>query len=487
MGSKIMEEISITVENVRKIKKIEFRFKIKKDILLIVGDNGSGKSTLLACIANLANYRSLDVELNMYYPNGKITYTQAHGIENIWVQQEGKKIFWIEITKNSQNATKKFKGFFEAIKNGTRFRRLSDRRKYNIRKVSENNYQECSEFIKENLEYIINNDKPNYFKNLYYYDMKKEKNRRVYFIKNDNTLISELDFSTGEYFLLSLLIIIDGFKNKKNNDELSLLIIDEIDLALHPLAQKRLIEKLKKWKEDFNLLIIVASHSLVILNEIEGENIYYIQNNKIFNPVYPGYLTSRLYEHTSFDKIILVEDNLALMYIQKILKNIDTQNVLYKIIPIGGFSKVLELQNLNNEQSFYGKAEVVSILDGDVKDKEKNKKVNHNFLPFKNVEYAFLELLQKNDFLEKVEQLMQPKKIRFGIEEIKEMLKSSSIGKIKNTFKEIVEEISKTDKDGKKLSQDKVIRLIFEEYENEGRNKKLEEFLKNFFKKPIKD
>ena len=47
-----------------------------------------------------------------------------------------------------------------------------------------------------------------------------------------------------EYILLQLLKFLNDYVNK-NNLIPKLIVIDEIEIALHPLAQERLIEKLK--------------------------------------------------------------------------------------------------------------------------------------------------------------------------------------------------------------------------------------------------
>ena len=56
--------------------------------------------------------------------------------------------------------------------------------------------------------------------------------------------MKEYLFSTGEYILLQLLKFLNDYVNK-NNLIPKLIVIDEIEIALHPLAQERLIEKLK--------------------------------------------------------------------------------------------------------------------------------------------------------------------------------------------------------------------------------------------------
>ncbi|TKX31480.1 ATP-binding cassette domain-containing protein [Campylobacter estrildidarum] len=68
------QEIKIIIENIKKIKKMEFILKLEKGIIVISGDNASGKSTLLTCIAKLVQRSSLNNEFRGIYENGRVTY-----------------------------------------------------------------------------------------------------------------------------------------------------------------------------------------------------------------------------------------------------------------------------------------------------------------------------------------------------------------------------------------------------------------------------
>ncbi|HHY1196139.1 TPA: AAA family ATPase [Campylobacter jejuni] len=278
---------------------MEFNLKLEKGIIVISGDNASGKSTLLTCIAKLVQRKSLKNEFRGIYTNGRVIYTSLDE-KFIWEKNPN----WYETESKHENMFF-VGGFFESsILNGLRFNQLENK---NFLK-NYRNAHDASDFIKKELEFIINGESSEnngYFKNLKFIKTPSP----IYFLKQDDNYISEYDFSTGEYFILSILKIIDTLKNK--TDKLRLFVIDEIDLALHPLAQKRLFEKLKEWYEKYNLLFIIATHSLVIIEEAEPINIYYIENQNIINPMYSGYLTSKLYRHCFYDRIILVEDILA--------------------------------------------------------------------------------------------------------------------------------------------------------------------------------
>ena len=68
-------------------------------------------------------------------------------------------------------------------------------------------------------------------------------------------------------------------KKHNNKNTKSLIIIDEIDISLHPKAQQRLVKKLKEFSIEYNLTILIATHSLPIIDATEGKSLFYTENN----------------------------------------------------------------------------------------------------------------------------------------------------------------------------------------------------------------
>ncbi|MCR6570440.1 ATP-dependent nuclease [Campylobacter insulaenigrae] len=465
------KEIKIIIENIKKIKKMEFILKLEKGIIVISGDNASGKSTLLTCIAKLVQRASLRKEFRGIYKNGCVKYiSSTFGKEYIWKKNRN----WYEINSKS-NDMFFIGGFFESsILSGLRFEQLKN--KHTLREYK-NGYS-ASEFIKNELEFIINGENTKYFNSLKYI---KLSNDVICFLEQDDCCISEYDFSTGEYFVLSILKIINTLKEKP--DKLKLFIIDEIDLALHPLAQKRLFDKLKEWYEKYNLLFIIATHSLVIIEDADPNNMYYLENQNIrYPPIYPAYITSKLYKHYFYDRIILVEDILSKKFIKKIIetKMKDIQ-LKYNIIPIGGYENLMRHHAENNKMKYYGSAKVVAILDGDIEQDEiaqkklKPYKSNkHFFLPFMNVEREVFDLLDDNNFLNIFEKCSSEKICNLEFIKIKkEALNEISSDKVKNVYKKFKEDISKCSDLDINSVEDKIIEYLC------SNNQKNEKFIKN--------
>ncbi len=459
-----IKDIKIIIENLKQIKYLKFEVKLQKGIYAIIGNNGVGKSSLITCLGKLVEPNCLRGEFkgNNSYIDSKITYIIDNKIEIEWKKPKN----WIVSSNN--NYMPKLNGVFEAsLITGHRFNHMENKNKAIHTNQLKYSYR-VDEFVIQNLDYILNGKETYKYKELQY--LLNKHNPELYFIKYGNDYITEFYFSAGEYFLLSILKFINLFKNRKNKENLGMIVIDEIEISLHPLAQKRLIEKLKEFKDEYNLLIIFATHSLQIIEELEPKDIYYFENNNgeciITNPIYKGYLASRLYQHSHYDKIILVEDELAKRFIHKIINIENINKVLFSIIPIGGWEKVIEIYQLNEKQKFYSNAKVLVVLDGDVinyANKSKYSTVKKTFLPLDNIEkYTVTQLYNDNNFRSKIERSFLSYK---KFENLSIKIKLDTTDNIKQSYKKgIIEEVVKASSMGTFYNQ--VEDLILDEIIN---------------------
>lgn len=371
-----IEKIQIYISNLKTIKTFEWEFELKKGLMAVIGTNGIGKSSFIISLAKLIHPNVFRDELvGSGYKDTIIKYFFNDTDKYIWSKPHN----WREEhTRRMPNIV----GYFESsILGGKRFR-IYNNLKY-IEVEHEDKIEEASEFIRSNMNYIMygNNGKEERFKTLCKVLGVRRKRRELdrrykdmsyewYALKVNEHYVHEYFFSTGEYFLLSLLKFIENLVVKKRNNNVAMIVIDEIELSLHTLAQRRLVEKLEEFSNEYNIMIIFTTHSLQIIEVMNPNNIFLFENKdgvcSISSPCYPGYLTSRLESHKYYDRIILVEDELAEMFIIEILREQNLHDVLYKIIPIGGWEKVLEIYLLNERKKFYSDAKVLVVLDGDM-------------------------------------------------------------------------------------------------------------------------
>ena len=259
------------------------------------------------------------------------------------------------------------------------------------------------------------------------------------------SILETLDRQLHGLTLLQLLKFLNDYANRDNNIP-KLIVIDEIEIALHPLAQERLVERLKIFCTEYNLIVIFATHSFHIIEQINKKNRFFIYKDdekkiQIENNVNMGYLNTKLYKHQFFDYILLVEDRLSKKYLECTLSEIFELNIpRYEIITIDGADKVFEINRENKIYKYFGDAKIISIPDEDKKDKFKEYK-DHKFIEIyipveKNIEDFIYKKYKMNDnkFVSQFEEFVNKKYYRGTLNSFKKIYEEKSA---KNFFKDI--------------------------------------------------
>ncbi len=215
--------------------------------------------------------------------------------------------------------------------------------------------------------------------------------------------------SSGEFLLIGLIHYIHQrviYTSKKNISTPSAILLDEIELALHPSAQDWLAIFLNRISGEHNFCIYFATHSIQILSNVRSEKIFHLDvgisgNIEVINPCYPAYATRCMYTPDGFDFILLVEDDLAKNLVEKALRDENLQfSRLIKILPCGGWEKTLELHHeIQNSRLAGATCKVISILDGDIQE-ECNKKYPSG-TPFGSLAKSFLPIHSLEKYLKK--------------------------------------------------------------------------------------
>lgn len=374
--------LSVKIRNVKNIKELAIELPLKPDLYAITGINGIGKSTLLSCISprlkRPISFSFLDREAA---DGGEIEYQIDNEIE-VWRVHHGK---W-----GCQNIKDlSIRGFQEgSLTNGTRFSNISFQ-KFNyykrLLKVNPSLIIPADDFVKENLGSILRNDK-RYYQGLYRLDKKRAERYYqykgvVYYLKIENEFIPQFKLSAGEFLLINLLhLFYNLFVRENNRAKLNLIFIDEIELALHPSAIRRLVELSKKIAFKYNVAIYFSTHSVEIINALPVKNLFYLKMVKqgvikCDTPCYPAYITRDIYMHIGYDILILVEDDLAKNLVENyIIQSAIADDKRIAVIPVGGYDNTLELHNnLLQEKILYPISHIISIVDGDVETTVENK------------------------------------------------------------------------------------------------------------------
>lgn len=358
---------SVIIENVKGIKHIEYVLPQKKGVYLLTGENGAGKTTLLTAINRIGDKFSFKINLNPEQtPNASFTYV----IGGETVKYSKKEERWTPSPKSNASILNNYKYHSVYYLTATG-KRLYQQEPHNLAKSKHN----VSESIKESLNKILNTTK---FSSLQYIKAKPKKgrqqnlhrNNKLYVLKNDfGRIYSELNFSLGEQLLLNALDYIEEVISH------SMLIIDEIELALHPIAQIRFYEYLVEKAKEKDLAVIISTHSSTLIKK--AKEIHYLENNggniSVVYSCKPAYVLKDLSieEDNKPDKIILVEDDMAKKYLNAKIKCLREENeeclkTIIKVVPVGGYKQVLSLyENLSSVPPF-SKEMIHCLLDNDV-------------------------------------------------------------------------------------------------------------------------
>ena len=405
-----MDTLKVSIEKIKNIETASFEIPLENGVYSLVGANGCGKSTVLLSVAQLISKHYLGtLKKEDYQQNSKITYTLDNTTDTWTADHNG---FWkSDIFPN----TIKLNGLYEgSLFYGTRFNDSRKIDEYLAKgRLKQNDIVPADQYVIKKLSYILQGDYEHYatlhrVKNKYI-TQQIDVNNTPYFIKVNDKLISQYRMSSGECLLISLLHFIYNSIIRKSlpAGQKILVLIDEIELALHPIAVSRLIELLYELAEKHkNLTVILTSHSPEVIRKIKPANLYKVINSKgnltLESNCYPSYLIRDVYRHDGFDFLLLVEDDLTKNVIEKILltNNLKSGKLIH-IVPVGGWKNVLELHKdlLSWNVLGLGK-QVISILDGDIYDNvtAEYKDIKKLFLPIKSIEkYLYKVIIEEPD------------------------------------------------------------------------------------------
>lgn len=415
-----MDLMKIKINNIKNIKHADIELPIEGGLYSLVGGNGCGKSTLMLIMSvltsskrfNMLQYEDYDETSNI-----NITIATEHNNEsNDWFVKKrfnNNSMMWWCADKPFQ-----YKGVYEgSLFYGTRFRdsTIVDKLLRN-NLIADDQIVEAFDYVRGNLSFILHGDH-NHYKN-----MKKIKNKKIseefelsnlpYFMTTSKgALLSQYRMSSGECLLISLLnyiyhTLINQGTNKSVTEKTFFILIDEIELALHPIAISRLIGYLNKLLESYpKLCVYLTSHSPEVIRALKPQNMFLINNNEgelnLINPCFPSYAIREIYRHDGFDYLILAEDTLASLVIDGVLSDNGLKSSrLIHISPVGGWQNVLNLHlDLLRNNVIGVNKRILSILDGDVAADVEKKDIYKNlaklFLPIQSIEKFIYEIVFK--------------------------------------------------------------------------------------------
>lgn len=360
----------ITIRNIKGIRNLEFILPNKKGLYVLTGSNGSGKTTLLTCLWRLTDsyafqrdFRTSSDRVDVY--EGEIIYQ----LDKKTVSYSHSKVRWTGTPRKNTNILKNF-GYPQVrhLSATGRLHQYSD-------ELNPTNFKAVRQELKDDLNRIFATTK---FDNLRYVQVGSLRGRgkgnqrwkKAYVIKKTrNSYYSEKNFSLGELLVLNLLDLIKDVPND------SLLLIDELEMALHPRVQYKLLKYLEE-KASNKLTIILSTHSSSLIKTCK--NLIYLENDgsgniEVYPNAYPAYVLKEvaIEEDNLADYIFYVEDDMAKALLHAMLNHYFAANTskyrpFYKILPIGSFENVLKFAQHSKGYIFHEIIGQYIFLDKDV-------------------------------------------------------------------------------------------------------------------------
>jgi energy-coupling factor transporter ATP-binding protein EcfA2 len=392
-------KLKISINKIKCIDSLTLELPIDKGLYAITGQNGSGKSTIAACSSSVFFHVPMKEYFGKTEEDASIQFELGES-RRAWNKKNN---IWL---KSSEGPIMNIKGFFEgSLIFGNRFKDMNYENINRLESIDQSKLIVADDFIRRNLGKILQGD-DNFYEKLWLVSPNYEKFKgNIFFYEKKGKRISQFHMSTGENLLISIL----NSLYIRNNDRASLskpcmMFLDEIELALHPSSLKRLVMFLEDMANRYNYAIYFSTHSIELISGISPSNIFFVERHadhtiEVINPCYPAYATRILYDHNGYDKVILVEDDLAKSIIDKILRREKLlNNQLVHVMPCGGYTKVIDLAHDAIIHNLLGKKASISIvLDGDVRDKAEKYKIHNNIA--NNIPLNFLPIESLEKFL----------------------------------------------------------------------------------------
>ena len=417
--------LSVEIKNIKNIKFAKLDLPYVPDVYVIAGTNGSGKSTIMNALAQNIKNSLEELDTPDYDRNASSVKLSLNGKSDEWVPKERVNYKWWTKTNKAPILKKNIiNGFYEgSIFYGTRFKQWQATSDLQKQPGFENLLMNASSFVVEKLSYILHGNKE------HYHDLKILTNTGVarqkgfrgmpYFYNTPKGIISQYQMSSGECMLISLLdFVFTSFIQKRNKKTPSsienyLFLIDEVELALHPSAVHRLYKFAKEELcELYKAIVIFSTHSQEVIRRVSANNLFYIENKngviEVTNPCYPNYAIRELYTNFGHDFVLLVEDNLTRILVERIFIEENLyKSKLYYVLPIGGWKNVMDtyLDMIRRDMVGFS-TKLICVIDGDVENKvkdyiKKNKDYENIpilFLPFPSIEkYLHKKILIESD------------------------------------------------------------------------------------------
>lgn len=376
---KSLRSISLREGHIRGLHPFDIEFTYP--ISVIAGKNGSGKSTLLALAAcayhnSETGYKHLQRNQTYYtFSDFFIQTKQEHPPEGIkivygifydkWKGKQGESLVNYQIRRKPQNG--RWNNYEKRLNRDTVFLgtlRVASSNEISAHKSYSRRFTPCS--IDDKIAKDVCAIAAKVFDKEYkYYREYQHGKFNIPSVDTSDYSYSSFNMGSGEKSVFSILQAI--FACGKG----TLFVIDEIELGLHPSAQKNLIFELKNLCYELQCQIICTTHSSTILDSLPLDARFYIENGidatKLYKGISSEYAHGKLSDTNSEELTIFVEDKVSYNIVCSTLSHEIRARVCVVVI---GSDLAIVSQVVSRFRE--GRTNCMAILDGDKTNERKS-------------------------------------------------------------------------------------------------------------------
>lgn len=353
----------VSIKNIKGISALSVKFDFPHSkIIVITGKNGFGKTSLVESFALMSDPRIFEktAGLNAIGPESSVS-----------IEIDGFSQFSFSFNEKLKALDTRDKLPEERaviaelpIPYGRRFQHFSLISGFDAEiraNIAASQYEDATELI-DFLSSVYANDR---FANL---KATKVRKYTFYFLLLENDYyVREDHLSSGEFFLIQIYRMITSGS--------TLVLIDELDVALDAAAQVKLYKSVIPILKKNNTRLIVISHSLGFMSTVDAGGLYYLEENAeqpILEQRSFGYVKSDLYGFLGKDRYIITEDNVLEGFIYYLIRKYISTFFKYEIIPVGGQPQIDAICKKNDSHMIFGDpTNLIIVTDGDLRGKIK--------------------------------------------------------------------------------------------------------------------
>lgn len=405
----------IIINKLRHIDSLTFEMPAP-GVWMLTGGNGTGKTSLLGCLRRIGNKNAFP----LHFPTSRksdrldsnegasVVYETPAGVVTYTYKTER----WVPTPKKLSGALTSLK-YPDVVYIAADADRIEPRRE----DFAPNKVKVAAAGIIKAANKIFNTSK---FDNLKVINVRRGVGSEAFLLELPTPLRQKKKYYSEKNLSLGELCIIKLLRNLNNCKRGSLVLIDEIELALHPTAQAELLSYLEEISADKSLTVIVSTHSATLIKQSRRNKILFLQAEapgviSCTKNCYQSYVLGALayQEESATDVLIYVEDDSARIIVeqlaQKFIVNAYQANALIPsvcVIPVGGITNVLRFY-VRQKPLLPAITRAYVVLDADAEDTLDNAKAldiidiyrregqSISFLPF-TPEVGFCEYINKN-------------------------------------------------------------------------------------------